>query len=179
MQFLNYFMARLAFYTVLEEKIIQMIRAKNPDKKKKAPIILAGIGFGGTVVNLHRAFFNTASAYSPMLAGADLSHVFTESDYKRLTYRPSREKKRALESTLNFETEFLRVMNHNVFPLLARYDRIAIFKHQSRGYETKPINVIKKGHFTTFSDTKTIRKHMLRVIEQVQNGKQAEKKGRG
>lgn len=167
-QDLNYFMARLAFYAVLEEKIIQSFQVYGKKKKLKMVYILAGNGFGGTVVNLHRAYFNTATAYVPLLAGANPGHIFTESDYRRLAGKRVRQNKRHVENRLNFENDFVRVMSHNVYPMLAYYDRVMMYKQQIRGYETKPVNTIYQGHYETFSDTKAIRNHMLQVIEQVQ-----------
>lgn len=167
MRHLNHFMAKLAFYCVLEEKIMQSLQPSRRKKKVKAAFILAGTGFGGTVVNLHRAYFNTADAYVPILAGADPGNVFTESSYRRMTGKLARKHKRQVSSRLNFEHDFLRVMDHNVHPLLALYDRVALYQHQSRAYETKPINAILRGHYTGFTDAQAIRSHLLTVIEEV------------
>lgn len=167
MQHLNHFMAKLAFYCVLEEKIMKSLQPGKKNRKTQAGFILAGTGFGGTVVNLHRTYFNTADAYVPILAGADPGNVFMESSYRRMTGRLARKNKSQVSSRLNFENDFIRVMSHNVHPILALYDRVAVYQHQSRAYETKPINAIPRGHYTGFTDTAAIRSHLLTVIEEV------------
>ena len=58
-------------------------------------------------------------------------------------------------------------MTHNVYPLLALYDRVAVYHQQSRSYETKPINRVDKGHYSAFADATAIRKHFLQVLEKV------------
>lgn len=167
MAHLNYFMAKLAFYCALEEKVMQSLSPGKKRRKNSPGFILAGAGFGGTVVNLHRTYFNTADAYVPILAGADPGHVFSESSYRRMTGRRARMQHSQINRQLNFENDFLRVMTHNVYPLLALFDRVAVFDHQRRAYETKPIFTIQRGHYTGLSDADGIRSHLMAVIEEV------------
>jgi hypothetical protein len=128
------------------------------------PVVVSGVSLGGFVTNLHRACFNSADAYAPLLAGAAIDHLFVSSVYRWLTAPAAREHPEALHRVLNFEAEFLRVPNDNVFPLLARYDELIVFDRQKQCYGGRPLVVLEKGHVTAALATSELRQHLLSVL---------------
>ncbi len=156
---LSNFVAMLSTSVKLIEHIIQYLK-----KEAEAPILVSGISLGGWVTNLHRSFFNTADAYVPLLAGAALDHLFTGSNYKKMGGRIARENPDKIRQTLNFEKEFQKVTDNNVFPLLGRYDQYIHYERQRKSYENKSFKVIDKGHVTSFMAPNELRNHLLSVL---------------
>jgi hypothetical protein len=153
------FAAMLATSACLIEHLQAWSRAQGG-----APVVVSGISLGGWATNLHRAYFNSADAYAPLLAGAALDHVFASSVYRRLTARSARENPEALRRVLNFEQDFARVPDDNVFPLLARQDAIIVYDRQKECYGDRPITVLQKGHVTAALATRALRRHLLGVL---------------
>ena len=157
---LSEFIASLCFYTKVNEALVQQLN-KTPD----ARVILLGTGFGGTVVNLHRTYFNSANAYIPLFSGAAVGSVFTESDYRSMTGKKARKNKVQLDYRLNFDFDFRRRQTMNVYPMLGAYDRIAVEKTQRLAYGITPVEIINKGHYTGINDYASIRRHLLSVYD--------------
>ncbi|MGC9443620.1 MAG: hypothetical protein ACP5E9_01600 [Candidatus Methanospirareceae archaeon] len=130
-------------------------------------VMVTGISLGGWVTNIHRAFYNTADAYVPLLAGAALGDIFTRSVYRKLTGRLARASPDELRAVLNFEREFARVQANNVFPLLARHDQIIRFDRQRLCYGNRRIATLEKGHLTASLAVKELRRHLLRQLERL------------
>lgn len=128
------------------------------------PVVVAGISLGGWVTNPHRACFNSADAYAPLLAGATVDHVFVSSVFRWLTAPSALEHPDTLHRALNFEAEFARVPDDNVFPLLARHDQIIVFDRQKHCYGANPIAVLDRGHITGALATRELRQHPLGVL---------------
>jgi len=128
------------------------------------PVVVSGVSLGGFVTNLHRACFNTADAYAPLLAGAAIDHLFVSSVYRWLTAPAALGHPEALHRVLNFEAEFSRVPDDNVFPLLARYDKLIVFDRQKQCYGDRPLVVLEKGHVTAALATSELRQHLLSVV---------------
>lgn len=150
------FVAMLTVSTRLVEALITYLKARTNSR-----VMVAGISLGGWVTNLHRAFYNTADLYVPLLAGAALDEVFTASLYRNLTGRLARENPRRLRAVLNFEPEFARVRDDNVFPLLARHDQIIHFERHRVCYGNRPIMILEKGHITASLAHHALRTHLL------------------
>ena len=49
---------------------------------------------------------------------------------------------------MNFDDDFAKVDNCNVFPLLGRYDQIIKFERQKQCYDENLITVLEKEHIT-------------------------------
>ena len=62
---------------------------------------------------------------------------------------------------LNFEEEFIGVKEHNVFPLLARFDQVVRYERQKFAYEGYKVYSINRGHFTGALDIAALRRHIL------------------
>jgi pimeloyl-ACP methyl ester carboxylesterase len=150
------FVAMLAVSTTLVEALISYLKARTDSR-----VMVAGISLGGWVTNLHRAFYNTADLYVPLLAGAALDEVFTGSLYRNLTGRLARENPGQLKEVLNFEPEFTRIKDNNVFPLLARHDQIIRFERHRTCYGNRPITLLEKGHITASLAHYALREHLL------------------
>jgi len=150
------FVAMLAVSTRLVEALIAYLKARTNSR-----VMVAGISLGGWLKNLHQAFYNTADLYVPLLAGAALDEVFTASLYRNLTGRLARENPGQLRAVLNFEPEFARIRDDNLFPLLARYDQIIHLERHRVCYGNRPITILEKGHITASLAHHALRTHLL------------------
>lgn len=153
------FTAMLAVSVRLAENLVFYLR-----KRGSGRILLSGIGLGGGIINLHRAFFNSADVYLPLLAGAGLGDVFLDSDWRRLTGKAALANPEAVRRILNFDELFARVPENNVFPLLARYDRIVRLERQRRCFGDRPVEILDKGHVTAAESGEQLRAHILRHL---------------
>jgi len=158
---LSNFVAMLAASVRLIEAIIAELR-KNSD----ATIILSGISLGGWVTNLHRSFFNTADLYIPLLAGAALDHLFTDSIYRKMGGELARRNPQTIKTTLNFEDEFKKIKENNVFPLLGKYDQYIQYARQKESYPHNDVKSLNTGHVTSFLAGSELKKHILAIIRQ-------------
>lgn len=161
---LDRFSAMLCVSVSLVEALISRLKDAG-----RQPVLLAGISLGGWITNMHRSYFNTADAYVPLLAGAALGDLFTSSIYRQLAGRLALGHPEIVRGALNFVDDFNRVKADNVFPLLARYDRIIEMDRQKRCYDERPIEMLNKGHVTATLDDVALSGHILRRLE-VLNG---------
>lgn len=122
-------------------------------------ILVSGVSLGGWVTNLHRAYYNSADVYLPMLAGAALDEVFLSSAYRRLTGDLALRDPEAVRRTLNFEDAYRAVESANVFPLLARHDAIIVCERQQQAYTH--VTTIDKGHTTAVLAAGALRAFLL------------------
>jgi hypothetical protein len=159
MAHLSNFIAMLAVSTALVDGLVRMAH-----ERLISPIVVAGISLGGWVTNLHRAFFGSADAYVPMLAGAALDDVFLESAYQALTAETARQKPEILKQALNFELQYLQAPEPNVFPLLARHDQIIRLERQRLSYAKHPLTILNKGHVTAALAADQLREHVLKPL---------------
>lgn len=153
---LSNFTAMLSVSVKLIEMLVQYLKCDGCSK-----VIVTGISLGGWVTNLHRSYYNSANVYIPIFAGAALEELFLTSYYKKLAGDLVKQKPDIVRKTLNFEQEFKKVKDENVFPLLARFDQIIEFNRQKQCYSEKSISVIDKGHITGALASKELRNHIL------------------
>lgn len=139
-------------------KVIENLR--NYAVKKSSGVTVSGISLGGWITNLHRAYFNSADIYLPLLAGTAPADVFTHSIYRKLTDRKARNNPEALEKALDFKQAFAARQNNNVFPLLARYDQLIRYDKQKASYGDIPVAVIERGHVTGSMAALELRRHI-------------------
>ncbi|MFO8029166.1 MAG: hypothetical protein R6U28_04855 [Cyclonatronaceae bacterium] len=159
---LGQFMAMIAATVKLNETLISVIK-----KISTAPVITCGISLGGWVTNLHRALYNTAACYIPLMAGTFLGEMFLQSSYRKLTGQLALDHPEILRELLNFNNEFDRITTANVRPLLARYDRYIEYEVQAKSYGKQPIRTIDFGHVTGALQTKVLRGHIMEVLKQL------------
>ncbi len=100
------------------------------------------------------------------MAGAGLAEVFINSVYEKLTAPPAKENPEQVRKILNFDDDFAKVDNSNVFPLLGKYDRIIRFERQMQCYDERFITVLEKGHITGALAYKKLREHILKNMEE-------------
>lgn len=153
---LGNFISAIAVMPILVENIISQLKPK-----VTKPIIVSGISFGGFVTNLHRAFFNTADRYIPLLAGSAMNELFFKSAFKDLASDILLQYPEKIKQMLNFDEPFMKNKDKNLFPLLGRYDQFVNFEIHSRCYEGHPLHVVEKGHVTTAYSAETMRKHIF------------------
>jgi len=153
---LGNFTSALSVMAVLVENIISQLK---PEVTK--PIIVSGISFGGFVTNLHRAFFNTADKYIPLLASSSFELVFYQSIFKNLASELVLQNPEKLRQIVNFDEKFMENKNKNLFPLLGRYDQYINLEEHSKCYEGHPLVIVEKGHVTTAFSAETMRNHIF------------------
>lgn len=158
---LDNFSTMLAVSVKLVETLQAWSRAQGSQQ-----IVVSGISLGGWVTNMHRAFFNSADLYVPMLAGAALDEVFLSSAYHRMTGDLALRNPGKVRQALNFEAAFDRVRTDNLMPVLARHDAIIVYERQQRAYDSSVVEVIDKGHTTTVLDDNALRSVLLSGIRQ-------------
>jgi len=160
---LNNFTAMLSVSVKLTEALIAHYRPLTNNI-----ITVSGISLGGWVCNLHRSYYNSADAYIPIMAGAALDEIFLSSVYRKLTGKPARNNPEVLNKALNFEEDFQKVAEDNIFPLLAGYDQIIRYDRQRECYGKQTVNVLEKGHMTGALASDDLRRHIKSVLENVQ-----------
>jgi|SRR6056297_1459916 len=158
---LSNFVGMLSVSVRLVEEIIHRLKDQGI-----APVLISGISLGGWITNLHRSYYNTADVYVPLLAGAALDHLFTDSVYRKMGGRIARENPEKIKETLNFEEDFQKVKDENVYPLLGQYDQYIQYERQKKSYTTANIKVLKTGHVTSFLAAKNIREHILKILKE-------------
>jgi hypothetical protein len=152
---LDHFAAMLAVSVRLVEELVQAVRAKTGSE-----VIVTGISLGGWVANLHKAHFDSADKYVPMLAGAALDAVFTSSMYRKLAGENVLQDPEAVGRVLNFEQDFAGADLSNVYPLLGRYDGIIEYERQAGSYRDRQVRVLDKGHTTSAVAFADLRRHV-------------------
>lgn len=156
---LENFMMMIAVSVKLNEAIIRRLREKGAER-----IITSGISLGGWVTNLHRSYFNSATIYVPLLAGAFLGEIFLTSRYRKLTGKKALENPEAIRHRLNFHREFANVTKKNVFPLLAKYDQFIEYEVQKASYVGHLVKTIEAGHITGALNADVLKKHIMETI---------------
>jgi len=159
---LENFAAMISTSVKLNEALISALHRKGCDK-----ILTSGISLGGWATNLHRSYFNTSTAYVPLMAGTFLGELFIRSKYKKLTTENALKSPGALRKVLNFDDAFKKVTTPNVFPLLGRYDQFIEYDVQKESYTGYPVEVIEKGHVTAAISTNELRNHVMGVLQNI------------
>lgn len=149
--------AMLAVSVLVIEHLAQHCRQNGVDR-----IVVAGTSLGGFITNLHHIHFNSADVYTPLLAGLAMEDAYLVSAYsKAVDPRAREESADSIKSVLNFENGFAAGENGNVFPLLARHDRLIRYERQKESYGGHPVSTIEKGHATGALSYKQLRTHIL------------------
>jgi len=155
------FVAMLSVSVKLIEQLISFCQEKGT-----SCVVISGLSLGGWVTNLHHTYFNSADYYKPLLAGTGLAEVILNSIWERLTAPLVKENPEQVRKLLNFDDDFAKVDNSNVFPLLGQYDEINKFERQKQCYDENSITVLKKGHITGSLAFEKLRRHILENLEE-------------
>jgi hypothetical protein len=136
--------------------------------ERKMPVIVCGLKLGGWVANFHHAVSDSAYAYIPLLAGAGFGDIFIDSPFSKCVSAKARRNHQKVRRALNFDDLFMSRHHHkNVFPLLARYDRIAQPTRQIPAFGDMKIPLMNKGHISGASAFSLMRKHCAAVIDRI------------
>ena len=158
---LSNFVAMLSVSVKLIEQLISCCRERGT-----LGVVISGISLGGWVTNLHHTYFNSADYYKPLMAGAGLAEVFINSVYEKLTSPLAKENPNQVRKILNFDDDFAKVDNSNVFPLLGKFDRIIRFERQKQCYDKRQLTILEKGHITGALAYKKLREYILEHMEE-------------
>ena len=154
------FVALLSASAKLIEELVAYLKEHG-----SARVMVAGISLGGWITNIHRAYYNTAQVYAPLLAGARLGDIFSTSIYHKMTGRLAQEHPEVLKKVLDFEDRYKRVKVDNVFPVLARYDQIIQYNQQRVCYGNRAIKTLEKGHISGSLAHSELRAHILKHLK--------------
>jgi len=158
---LSNFVGMLSVSVKLVEAIISTLKDQGAEK-----VLVSGISLGGWVTNLHRSYYNSADVYVPLLAGAALDHLFTDSVYRKMGGKIARENPEKIRAILNFEEDFQKVKDENVYPLLGQYDQYIRYERQKKSFTTDNIKVLETGHVTSFLASADLRQHILAILSE-------------
>lgn len=148
--------AMLAVSVCVIEHLVGEARQSSESK-----VLVAGTSLGGFITNLHHIHFDSADAYTPLLAGLAMDDAYLYSAYSKATAVTAKENPDTIESVLNFAEEFAAVDHSNVFPLLAIHDRLIRYDIQKASYGDCPVAEIPRGHTTGALSYSELRKHVL------------------
>lgn len=157
---LNNVAAMLAVSVRLIEYLVLYLRQESAGK-----VVVAGTSMGGFITNLHHIHFNSADYYTPLLAGLAMDDAYLYSTYSKAVARAAKDNPAAIKSVLNFEKDFSRMDNSNVFPLLAVHDTLIRYEQQKASYGSIPVETINKGHTTGALAYKELREHILKSLQ--------------
>ena len=157
---LNNIAAMLAVSVHLIEHLVQYLRQVSTGK-----IVIAGTSLGGFITNLHHIHFNSADYYTPLLAGLAMDDAYLYSTYSKAVARSAKDNPFAIKSVLNFEKDFAKMDNSNVFPLLAVHDTLIRYEQQRASYGNLPVDIINKGHTTGALAYQALREHILKPLQ--------------
>ncbi len=157
---LKNFVGMISTSVKLNEVLIQSIQGES-----KSRVITAGISLGGWATNLHRAIYNTSTAYAPLMAGTFLGDLFLKSKYRKMTSDFALSNPEQIKKVLNFDGLFKTKNEQNLFPLLGVYDQFIEYNVQSKSYEGYPLKTIEKGHVTGALSSKILKNHILEVLK--------------
>jgi hypothetical protein len=98
------------------------------------------------------------------LAGTFLGEIFLTGQYRKLAGDNAHQQPQIIRSLLNFNSEFDKVKDLNVFPLLAKYDQFIQYDVQKNSYTQHPVRTIEAGHVTGALRAEALRAHMLEKL---------------
>jgi hypothetical protein len=159
---LSNFTAMIATSVKLNEELVKEIR-----KNSAAPVIISGISLGGWVTNIHRAIYNTSTAYAPLMAGTYLGELFIKSKYRKMASDIALHNPQEIRRVLNFDDLFTRQDTQNLFPLLSKYDQFIEYDIQKESYNGYPLKTIECGHVTGAINSSELRNHILSVLRSI------------
>ena len=154
---LENYTAMLAVSTKLIEHLVSMVREIGSES-----VLVAGVDLGGFIANIHHTYYNTADYYKPCLAGTSINEALLNSAYSKLMSPLALKNKEKVTKVLDFEEDFAKVDNSNVYPLLARYDKVIDLERQSKHYKKENTTIIDKGHILGMMSLRTLRGHILK-----------------
>lgn len=152
--------AMLAASVQLVEGMVRRCRAAGSER-----VVVSGISLGGFVANLHHTYYNTATAYAPLLAGPVIEDVFLNSIYSKLVSVPDAAARAGIHNALSFADDFAHVAHDNLFPLLGRHDQYIRHAVQAPAYGEAPVATLEKSHVTGALAYAAMRRHVLGALE--------------
>ena len=145
------------------EGIIQQVGDSTAKQGSEASsITVSGTSLGGFITNLHHIHYNSADKYRPLLAGTAMHDAFLNSVYSRSVAKAALAQPILMSKLFDFQRDFAKQNNENVFPLLAKQDGIIRYDIQKNSYNGLEIATIDKGHTTGALAYDLLRQHILK-----------------
>ncbi|HSV87677.1 MAG TPA: hypothetical protein VLH61_03460 [Bacteroidales bacterium] len=157
---LNQFMAMLSVQVKITEGVVKQFRRRSSES-----VIVTGVGLGGWITNLHRAYFNSAHAYIPILAGAKLDEMLLTSGFRHLCSKEALKNRDLIYKKISFFYKYRMVTTSNLYPVLARYDQLVDFTIQKPAYNGFPLRTFNSGHISAILRPALYREHILEVLQ--------------
>jgi len=157
---LNQFIGMLAVQAKITQGIVKQFRSRSSES-----VIVTGIGLGGWVTNLHRAYFNSAQAYVPMLAGAKLEEMLLNSHFRHLCSKVALANRELINQKISFFNKYRTITTSNLYPVLARYDQFVEIAVQKAAYNGFPLRTFNNGHLSAILQPALYREHILEVLQ--------------
>lgn len=154
--YLEKYTVMISASVLIVDKLIEKIRKTNTKK-----IVISGASLGAIVTNLHFAYYNTADLYKPLLGGTRVAEVFIDSAYSNVTSDNGKMNPDKLRKVLNFNKDFCKRSQDNLYSLMGKYDQILKYDTQSIDLDPKNVKVIPFGHATGATKYKILRQHIL------------------
>jgi hypothetical protein len=150
---LNYYMAAMACVVRLTEALLTAPQLVRSPRK-----LVSGYSLGGFVANRHHLLYDTADVYVPFMAGARHGEIFlsTVPASKLARRQPDQ-----IRACLNFDREWAARDHPNVFPVLARNDRLNRLNVQLPSYAGTPVVIWDGGHLLGASQPELVRATLL------------------
>gem|GEM_PF-277448 len=157
---LNQFIAMLSVQAKITQGIVKQFRSRSSES-----VIVTGVGLGGWITNLHRAYYNSAQAYVPILAGAKLEEMLLTSDFRHLCSKEALANRDAISKKISYFQKFRSVTTSNLYPVLARYDQLVDYTIQKSAYNGFPLRTFNNGHISAILRPALYREHILEVLQ--------------
>ena len=145
------------------ELIIKQVRAKSIKQDNKlSAITVSGTSLGGFITNLHHIHYNSADKYKPLLAGTAMHDAFLNSVYSKSVAKTALAQPKVITELFDYQADFSKQNNNNVFPLQAVEDGIIRYNTQKASYNGLEVATINKGHTTGALAYDLLREHILK-----------------
>lgn len=154
-------LAMMAVSIQVIEQVIGQVRSMS-DRQ----VLLGGTSLGGFITNLHHVHFNSADAYTPLLAGLAMHDTFLYSVYSKAVDKFPKSQPEKMTHLFDFQPCFEQCGHdhNNVFPMLGKHDAIIRFDVQRDSYAGLTVETIGKGHTTGALAYEALRNHMLEKL---------------
>lgn len=154
---LSDFMATMATSVKLTEKLIKTLRQKGVKR-----IEVAGFSLGAVITNRHRAVYNSADFYVPIVGTVTHEKFFIFPE--KQVSEEALQRNDIITQHLNFSDQWQENKTPNVFPIMARYDVFLPLEEHAPAYGDTEVEIWDTGHLSTAVFHHAMRHILLRHL---------------